>query len=53
LGVRNFYLYPLIDGNLLSKPHEVLLEDILKLRKILDKYEKGIKKLSFYRTETI
>jgi len=45
LGVRNFYLYPLMDGNLLSKPHEASLEDILKLRKILDKYEKEIKKI--------
>jgi radical SAM protein with 4Fe4S-binding SPASM domain len=55
LGVRNFYLYPLIDGNLLSKPHETSLEDILKLRKILDKYEKGIKKIKLlsYRNDII
>ena len=49
LGVRRFHWLTLSDGYLQSKPHDVSLEDILNLRKILHKYEReaAIKFLSF------
>jgi radical SAM protein with 4Fe4S-binding SPASM domain len=43
LGVRKFYLQTLIEGILVSKPNDVSLEDILRLRKALAKYDKELK----------
>jgi radical SAM protein with 4Fe4S-binding SPASM domain len=43
LGVRKFYLQTLVNAVLITNPNDVSLEDILQLRKILDKYEKELR----------
>jgi len=40
IGIRNFYIQTLFDGNLISKPNDLTTEDILKINELTRKYKK-------------